>query len=123
MHRLDEGALLDDFFQFLRELGVLELMEDVQGTALQREMAPVVQYLLRDGLETLFGIERVSALPALVCSDEALMQWVGFNAHQVRHGVCQRGAAMRQRLRTAGSISPETLANNLVKLTLRDLEV
>jgi Transposase DDE domain len=123
VYRLDEGALLDDFFHFLRELGVLELMEGVQGTALQREMVPIVQYLLLYGLKTLFGIESMNALPALLFSDAALMQLVGFNAQQVRHGVCQRGAAKRQRPRTAGPICPETLANNLVKLNLRDLEV
>jgi hypothetical protein len=75
------------------------------------------------GLKTLFGIESMNALPALLFSDEALMQLVGFNAQQVRHGVCQRGAAKRQRPRTAGPICPETLANNLVKLNLRALEV
>jgi hypothetical protein len=123
VYRLDEGALLDDFFHFLRELGVLALMEGVQGTGLQREMVPVVQYLLLYGLKTLFGIESMNALPALLFSDEALMQLVGLNAQQVRHGVCQRGAAKRQRPRTAGPICPETLANNLVKLHLRDLEV
>jgi hypothetical protein len=73
VYRLDEGALLDDFCQFLRELGVLELMEAVQGTALQREMVPVVQYLLLYGLKTLFGIESMNALPVLLFSDEALM--------------------------------------------------
>jgi hypothetical protein len=123
VYRLDEGALLDDFFQFLRELGVVELMEGVQGTALQREMVPVVQSLLLYGLKTLFGIERMHALPALLFSDEALMPWVGFNAQQVRHGVCQRGAAKRQRPRTAGPMCPETLANHLVQLNRRDLEV
>jgi hypothetical protein len=75
VYRLDEGALLDDFFHFLRELGILGLMERVQGTALQREMVPVVQYLLLYGLKTLFGIERMNALPGLLFSDEALMQW------------------------------------------------
>ena len=123
VYRLDEGALLDDFFHFLRELGVLEWMEGVQGTALQREMVPVGQYLWLYGLKTRFGIERMNALPAWLFSDEALMQLVGFNAQQVRHGVCQRGAAKRQRPRTAGPMCPETLANTLVKLNLRDLEV
>jgi Transposase DDE domain len=122
VYRLDEGALLDDFFHFLRELGVLDLMEGIQGTALQREMVPVVQYLLLYGLKTLFGIESMNALPALLFSDEALMQLVGFNAQQVRHGVCQRGAAKRQHPRTAGPICPDTLANNIVQLNLQDLE-
>ncbi|MGH8071942.1 MAG: transposase [Candidatus Entotheonellia bacterium] len=121
VYRLDEGALLDDFFHCLRQLGVLDLMDGVQGKALQREMVPVVQYLVLYGLKTLFGIESMNALPALLFSDEALMQLVGFNAQQVRHGVCQRGAAKRQQPRTEGPICPDTLANNIVQLNLRDL--
>jgi len=38
--------LLDDFFYFLRELGVVDWLGTVQGTAVQREMVPVVQYIL-----------------------------------------------------------------------------
>jgi hypothetical protein len=123
VYHLDEGALLGAFFHFLQELGVLEWMAGVQGTALQREMVPVVQYLLRYGLKTLCGMERMKARPALLCSDEALLPWVGFNAQQVRYGVCQRGAAKRQCPRTVGPICPEPLANNLGQLNLRDLEV
>jgi hypothetical protein len=40
----------------------------------------------------------------------------------VRQGVCQRGAATRQGPRTEGPICPDTLAENIVKLNLRDLE-
>jgi hypothetical protein len=122
VYRLDEGALLDDFFTFLHQLGVVELLDEVQGTAVQREMVPVVQYVLLYSLKTLFGIERMQALPPLLFSDEALMRLVGFNAQQVRHGVCQRGAAARQGPRTTGPICPEALADNIVKLNLRDLE-
>jgi hypothetical protein len=85
-------------------------------------MVPYVQYVLLYGLKTLFGIESMNALPALLFSDEALMQLVGFNAQHVRQGICQRGAAKRQGERIPGPISPETLANNIVKLNLQDLE-
>jgi hypothetical protein len=64
----------------------------------------------------------MNALPALLFSDEALMRLAGFNAHQVRQGVCQRGAAKSQGPRTEGPICPDTLAANIVKLILRDLE-
>ena len=121
VYQLDEGAVLDDFFHFLRKLGVFDLMEGIQAKTLQREMVPVVQYLLLYGLKTLFGIESMNALPALLFSDEALMQLVGFNAQQVRNGVCQRGAAKRQQPRPEGPICPDTLANNIVQLNLRDL--
>ena len=42
VYRLDEGALRDEFYHFLEKLGVLEVMRDVQGTAMQREMVPFV---------------------------------------------------------------------------------
>jgi Transposase DDE domain len=122
VYRLDEGALLDDFFYFLHELGVVAWLGDVQGTTVQREMVPCVQYLLLYNLKTLFGIESMNALPALLFSDEALMRLVGFNAHQVRHGVCQRGAAQRQGPRTKGPICADALADNIVKLNVHHLE-
>jgi hypothetical protein len=122
VYRLDEGALLDDFFHFLRGIGVMALLEDVHGTAIQREMLPYVQYILLYGLKTLFGIKSMNALPALLFSDEALMRLVGFNAQQVRNGVCQRGAAKRQGAREPGPICPETLAKQIVRMNLRELE-
>jgi hypothetical protein len=122
VYQLDEGALLDDFLYFLHELGVVDLLNDVQGTAVQREMVPFVQYVLLYSLKILFGIESMNALPALLFSDEALMRLVGFNAYQVRHGVCQRGAAQRQGPRRAGPICADALADHIVKLNLRDLE-
>jgi len=42
-YRLDAGAVLDDFFHFLREVGVMPLLQDVDGTAIHREMVPCVQ--------------------------------------------------------------------------------
>jgi hypothetical protein len=114
--------LLDDFFSFLPELGVGDSLGDMPGTAVQREMVPIVQYVLRYRLKTRLGIERRQALPPVLFGDAALMRLVGFNAHQVRHGVCQRGAAHRQGQRTTGPIGPDALAENIVKLNVRDLE-
>jgi len=121
--RLDEGALLDDFFHFLRALGGMALLEEAHGAALHREIVPFVQYVLLSGVKTLFGLERINALPMLLFRDEALMQLAGFNAHQIRQGICQRGATKRQSERLPGPICPDTLANNIVKWNLQDLEV
>jgi hypothetical protein len=123
VYRLDEGAVLDDFLHFLQSLGVMTLFEQACAAGIRREMVPFVHYVLLYGLKTLFGIERMNALPSLLFSDEALMQLVGFNAQQVRHGVCQRGATKRQGERAPGPICPDTLAKNIVKWNLRDLEM
>jgi hypothetical protein len=122
VYRLDEGAVLDAFFHFLQSIGVMALVEEVHGAAIHREMLPFVQYVLLYGVKTLFGIQRINALPSLLFSDEALMQLVGFNAQQVRQGICQRGATTRQGERLPGPICPDTLAKNIVKWHLRDLE-
>jgi hypothetical protein len=119
--RVDEGAVLDDFCPRLRQLGVRDLMDGVQGKALQRAMVPGVQDLVRDGVNTRFGIERRHALPAWLCRDEALLPWVGCNAPQGRPGVGPRGAATRQPPRTAGPLCPETLADHSVPRQLRHL--
>lgn len=122
VYRLDAGALLDDFFHFLQAIGVMGLLEEAHGAAIHRQMVPFVQYVLLYSVKTLFGIESINALPSLLFSDEALMQLVGFNAQQIRQGICQRGATKRQAEREPGPICPDTLANNIVKWHVRDLE-
>src|SRR5262245_52291690 len=71
VYQLDEGARLEDFFDFLRELGVVDWLSDVRSQAIQREMVPVAQYVLLDSVKTLFGVDRMHALPPLRFSDEA----------------------------------------------------
>jgi Transposase DDE domain len=122
VYRLDEGALLDDFFHFLQAIGVMVLLEEAHGAAIHRQMVPFVQYVLLYSMKTLFGMESINALPSLLFSDEALMQLVGFNAQQVRQGICRRGATTRQGERLPGPICPDTLANKIVKWNVRDLE-
>jgi hypothetical protein len=120
--RLNEGAVRDGVFHFLDQIGVMAWLAEVHGAAMPREMGPYVQDVVLDGLKTRCGMDSMHALPALWCRDDARMPLVGCNAQPGRQGVCQRGAATRPGARTPGPISPETLANNLVKLHLRDLE-
>jgi len=122
VYPLDEAAVLDEFFHFLKEVGVLALMQQLHGEDIRREMVEFVQYVLLYQLKTLFGIHSMNALPELLFSDEAVMRLVGFNARQVQQGVCQRGAAKRGGSREEGPICPDTLANNIVKLKVEALE-
>jgi hypothetical protein len=122
VYGLDEGALLDDFFHFLQGIGVMALPEDVHGTAIQRGILPDVQNILLYGLKTLFGMKNMNALPALLFSDEALMPCVGFNAQQVRNRLCRRGASKWQEAQEPGPICPKTMAKQIVRLNLRELE-
>jgi hypothetical protein len=122
VYRLDEGAWRENCFACLPARGVVDRLGDVQGTAVQRARVPCVQDLLCERLKTLVGIACMHALPALLGRAVARMRRVGFKAHQVWHGVCQRGAAPRQGPRRTGPIGPDALAATLVKRNVRDLE-
>ncbi len=84
MYRLDEGVLLEDFCHFLDRARGLRILSELYGKAIQCEMCPYMQFILHYGLKTLFGIERIKVLPALLSSDEALRLVVGFNAQHAR---------------------------------------
>jgi len=43
VYRLNEGALLDDFFHFLQAIGVMAIVGASLRTAIQREMLPFTQ--------------------------------------------------------------------------------
>lgn len=122
IYSLDEGALLDEFVHFLDEVGVLSLWHQLQGEGIQREMVDFFQYVLLYGMKTLCGIDSMNALPELLFSDEAAMRLAGFNAVQIREGVCRRSQEKRQGEKPPGPICPDTLANNIVKLSLGAME-
>jgi hypothetical protein len=123
VYRLDDGAVLDDFFHFWQAVGVMTLLEQAHGAAIPRELVPCVQYVLRYGVKTLLGIASMNALPRLLFRAEALMPLVGVNAPPVRQGICQRGTTKRQGERSPGPMCPATLAKNLVQWHVQDLEV
>jgi len=122
VYRLDVGAVLDDCFHCLQAFGVMAVLEPVRGAAMDRVMGPFVQDGVLDGGKSVFGLERIHARPALLCSDEALRRLVGCNAQQVRQGGGHRGRTKRQGERTPGPIGPDTLANHMVPCHVRDLE-
>jgi hypothetical protein len=122
IYSLEEGAILDEFVHFLDEMGVLPRWQVLQGDEIQREMVDFFQYVMLYGMKTLFGIESMNALPSLLFSDAAAMRLAGFNAVQIRDGICQRSHEKRQREKAPGPLCPDTLADNIVKLSLEAME-
>jgi len=122
LHELSEAGLLDGFFSFLEEVGVLGLFGDLTLPGVQRVLVPVVQFVLLYLLKVLYGVPSMNALPALVFSNEAAMTLVGFNAIQIAEGLTQRGEAKRQHKRKQGPLSPQCLAQNISKFTQEQME-
>jgi hypothetical protein len=122
IYNLEDGGILDEFFHFLDEIEVLTLWQGLQGEGMEREMVAFFQYVMLYGMKTLYGIEAMDALPALLFSDEAAMRLAGFNATQVRQGICRRSHEKRKGDKAPGPICPDTLANNIVKLATETME-
>src|SRR5436853_728797 len=83
MHELSEAGLLDEFFAFLEEIGMMAQLERMQLPGVKRIVIPTVQMVLLYLLKVLLGHESMNKLPRVLFSNVALMELIGFNARQV----------------------------------------
>jgi hypothetical protein len=121
VHTLDEVGLLDGFFAFLEENGVLAHWQSYTIAGIYRVFIPAVYFLLLYGTRILFGIASSNALPELLFSNVAVMELLGFNAHTVATGLTQRGAAQRSGVRPYALMDPQTLAQSVCKTSVAEL--
>jgi hypothetical protein len=68
MHELSEAGLLDEFFAFLEEVGMMALLERMQLPGVQRVLIPTVQFVLLYLLKVLFGHASMNCLPRVLAS-------------------------------------------------------
>src|SRR5216684_1546040 len=122
MHELSDAGVLDEFFVFLEEVGILRAFEQVSVPGVKRVLVPTVQFVLLYFLKVLFGSESMNELPRVLFSDLALMELVGFNAQQCENGLTKRGDAQRQSKKKQGPITPQCLAENISKLKQEEME-
>src|SRR5947199_613034 len=122
MHHLSDAGLLDEFFVFLKDLGMLEAFAQVSLTGVKRTLVPTVQFVLLYFLKVLLGGESMNELPRVLFSDLALMELVGFNAHQCENGLTTRGDASRMTKKKQGPITAQCLADNICKLSQEEME-
>jgi hypothetical protein len=122
VHPLGEVGLLDEFFHFLQVIHVLPLLGNLDVPLVKRAFVPVIQFVELYLLKTLLGIDSMNALPVLLFSNVAAMTLLGFNAHQVAHGLTNRGDDKRKDRPKHGPLSPQCLAQNLSKVTTKQME-
>jgi hypothetical protein len=122
MHELSDAGLLDEFFVFLEELGMMEAFEQMRLPGAKRMLVPTVQFVLLYVLKVLFGGQSMNELPRVLFSDLGLMELVGFNAQQCEEGLTKRGEALRTTKKKQGPLSAQCLADNISKLTEAELE-
>jgi hypothetical protein len=122
MHELSEAGLLDEFFVFVEEIGMMAVLEQLQLPGVQRVLVPTVHFVLLSVLKVLVGGQSMNELPRLLFSHLAVMQLVGFNARQVEAGLTKRGDAQRKTKKNQGPLTPQGLADTISKLTATQME-
>lgn len=122
IHELSEAGLLDEFFVFLEDIGMMAVLEQLELPGVQRVLVPTVQFVLLYLLKVLFGGQSMHELPRVLFSNMAVMELVGFNARQVEAGLTRRGDSQRKTKKKQGPISPQCLADNISKLSREQLE-
>jgi len=125
IYGLDECGLLDGFYLFLEEAGVLGLLEKIYAEGVKRVMVPFFRFVHLYLLKTLFGVDSMHSLPSLLFSNEGAMRMVGFNAHEIENGVCKRGKKKKETEKgqdTNGPICDDALSRNIVKIPFKVIE-
>jgi len=64
----------------------------------------------------------MNELPRVLFSNVALMELIGFNAHQIEEGLTKRGDGQRTTKKKQGPLSPQCLADNMCKLSRAQME-
>ena len=122
MHELSDAGLLDEFFVFLEEVGMMQAFEQMHLPGAKRVLIPAVQFVLLYLLKVLFGGQSMNELPRVLLSDLGLMELVGFNAHQCENGLTNRGDAQRTTKKKQGPLTAQCLADNISKLGEEEME-
>ena len=122
MHHLSDAGMLDEFFVFLKDLGMLDAFEQVSLAGAKRMLVPTVQFVLLYLLKVFFGGQSMNELPRVLFSDLGLMELVGFNAHQCENGLTKRGDASRTTKKKQGPLTAQCLADNICKIPQEEME-
>jgi hypothetical protein len=117
VHALDEAAFFDEFFHYLREIGVWPLLEQLDPQDRAGPLYQFLQFVLCTLMRCVGGVQSMLATHDLLLTDEGLMGLLGFNAVQVREGATARGLDRRTTpVEIRGPFSYETVADNIVRL-------
>ena len=122
MHELSDAGVLDEFFVFLEDLGMMQAFEQMNLPGAKRMLVPTVQFVLLYLLKVLFGGESMNELPRVLFSDLGLMELVGFNAQQCADGLTKRGDAQRKTKKKQGPLTAQCLADNISTLGEEEME-
>jgi hypothetical protein len=131
IYGLGDAELFDEFFHFLRELGIMKTLEQLAPKRHRKRQSPVpfsaimLIYLMR----IVAGLKFFHHTGPVLLQSQSLMHLVGFNGHQVKQGVNRRSLdkssrdwEVKSETGIRGPICPEFIASFIVAIAGNTLE-
>ena len=124
VYGMNEATLFDSFFNYLRDIEVFPLLENLDPEKQKRKNVPFAQILLVFLMKVIGSIKKMDQMTDLLLTDELLMSMCGFNAYQVKNGSCKRGEKLRKTYvpEFRGALCVDTVAGHIVTISLRKVE-
>ena len=84
VYGMNEATLFDSFFNYLRDIEVFPVLENLDPEKQKRKNVPFAQILLVFLMKVIGSIKKMDQITDLLLTDELLMSMCGFNAYQTK---------------------------------------
>ncbi len=130
IYMLGDAGLFDNFFSFLEEFGIMEILEQLAPKHRKRKSpVPFQTVLLIYLMRIVTGLRFFYQIGPVLLESQSLMRLVGFNARQVKKGTSRRSLDKSSTdwdnpkdTEIRGPVCPEFIASFIVAITAKALE-